>query len=139
MVAAGDEEKTCSDFSNGDDGSVRFPSSCLSLSLASDLIRDGNFKAGRRRCMAQWRLLLPWLPCAVAWAGWKVNGDDEARERRRGPSSDASLRERQRQRCGNSTVRRGGDGSSLQLDDGVTAAHTLPATHLLSRISLPCV
>ncbi|XLR45996.1 hypothetical protein HN51_030084 [Arachis hypogaea] len=38
-----------------------------------------------------------------------------------------------------STVRRGGDGSSLQLDDGVTAAHTLPATHLPSRISLPCV
>ncbi|XLR70211.1 hypothetical protein S83_020883, partial [Arachis hypogaea] len=36
-----------------------------------------------------------------------------------------------------STVRRGGDGSSLQLDDGVTAAHTLPATHLPSRISLP--
>ncbi|RYR53323.1 hypothetical protein Ahy_A06g028365 [Arachis hypogaea] len=60
------------------------------------------------------------------------------------PSSSHNLAERVRrgglgaaQVKRRSTVRRGGDGSSFQLDDGVTAAHTLPATHLPSRISLP--
>ncbi|XLR68875.1 hypothetical protein HN51_015957 [Arachis hypogaea] len=57
---------------------------------------------------------------------------EKAERVRRGGLGAAQVKRR-------STVRRGGDGSSFQLDDGVTAAHTLPATHLPSRISLPCV
>ncbi|XLR32071.1 hypothetical protein S83_059971 [Arachis hypogaea] len=57
---------------------------------------------------------------------------EKAERVRRGGLGAAQVKRR-------STVRRGGDGSSLQLDDGVTAAHILPATHLPSQISLPCV